>query len=153
MEAARWAASAGNSQPWRFVVTRRGTDDHAALLAALNEGNRAWAGSASLLVLAAAQTVNAEGAPMRWAQYDTGQAAAHLQAQAQVEGLHVHQMGGFDIAAAAAAFDLPAEVEPITVIAIGAHLPDVLPEPYASRETADRTRKPLAELLLRPLPD
>lgn len=152
MEAARWAASAGNSQPWRFVVTRRGTADHAALLASLNEGNRAWAGSASLLVLAAAQSVNAEGAAMTWAQYDTGQAAAHLQAQAQVEGLHVHQMGGFDVAGATAAFELPAGVVPITVIAVGAHTPDVLPEPYASRETAERTRRPLDELLLRPLP-
>ncbi|MCW2603398.1 MAG: nitroreductase [Pseudonocardiales bacterium] len=152
MEAARWAASAGNSQPWRFVVTRRGTPDHDALFATLGEGNRAWAGSASLLVLAAAQTVNAEGAAMKWAQYDTGQAAAHLQAQAQAEGLHVHQMGGFDAAAAAAAFDLPEGVVPLTVIAIGAHSPGVLPEPYASREIADRTRLPLTDVLLRPLP-
>lgn len=152
MEAARWAASAGNSQPWRFLVTRRGSADHAALLATLNEGNRSWAGHASLLMLAATQSVNAQGGPMTWAQYDTGQAAAHLQAQAQVEGLHVHQMGGFDVSGAAAAFDLPEGVVPITVIAIGAHSPDVLPEPYASRETADRTRRPLDELLLRPLP-
>jgi nitroreductase len=153
LEAARWAASAGNSQPWRFLVARRGTPDFDAVFGALTGGNRQWAGAASVLIVAAAQTVNAEGAPMRWAQYDTGQAVAHLQAQAQVESLHVHQMGGFDPAALSASFELPETVEPLTVIAIGTHAPDAdLPEPFASREVAERVRRPLDELLLRPLP-
>jgi nitroreductase len=152
LEAARWAPSASNSQPWRFVAARRGESEFGTLFGTLAAGNQPWAGNASVLLLVAAETVGADGADRPWAVYDTGQAVAHLQTQAQAEGLILHQMGGFDRVAAAAAFALPATVQPLTIIAIGAHDPSVeLAEPYASRESADRVRLPQADLLLRPL--
>lgn len=154
LEAARWAPSAGNSQPWRFGVARRGEPAFEALGAALAAGNQVWARKAAALLLLAAQTRDEAGRPRRWAVYDTGQAAAHLTVQAEAEGLSVHQMGGFDPAAAAEVFALPADLEPLVVLAVGWHDPEAdLPEPYASRERAPRVRLPLAELVLAPADD
>ena len=67
LEAARWAPSAGNSQPWRFLVTRRGEPAHDRLFAALAPGNQAWAGAASALILVAARTTGDDGRPQPWA--------------------------------------------------------------------------------------
>ena len=89
LEAARWAPSSQNSQPWRFLVTRRGEDAHGRLFAALGPGNQAWAGAASALVLVAARTAAEDGGPQPWALYDTGQAVAALVTQAQADGLSV----------------------------------------------------------------
>src|ERR1700757_3883723 len=113
LEAARWAPSAGNSQPWRFLVTRRGEDAHDRLFAALAPGNRAWAGTASALVLVAARTVGEDGDPQPWALYDPGQAFPALVPQAQADGLAVHQMGGFDTAAVRAEFGLGDDLTPV----------------------------------------
>ena len=151
LEAARWAPSAQNSQPWRFLVTRRGDEAHGLLFAALAPGNRAWAGAASALVLVAARTVGDDGRPQPWALYDTGQAVAALVTQAQADGLAVHQMGGFDTAAVRAGFGLGDDLTPVVVVAIGrADHTARLPEPLAARETAPRTRRPLGDLLLLP---
>ncbi|MBV9099207.1 MAG: nitroreductase family protein [Frankiaceae bacterium] len=151
LEAARWAPSAGNSQPWRIGVARRGTPEHAALVDALAPGNAVWAGAASALVLVAVQDVDGEGGVRPWADYDAGQAAAHLSVQAEADGLAVHQMGGFDLDRAGAAFRLPEGTRPLVVIAIGRRDPNaVLPEPFASRETAPRTRLTLDEITLAP---
>jgi nitroreductase len=153
LEAARWAPSANNSQPWRFGVARRGEPVFHALAAALAPGNQVWAQHAGALVLLAAQTVGDDGGERRWAVYDAGQAAAHLTVQAQAEGLAVHQMGGFDPAAAAEVFGLGDDLEPVVVIAIGWHDPEAaLPEPFASRERAPLVRLPLDELVLTPAP-
>lgn len=149
LEAARWAASANNSQPWRFVVARRGDADFATLVDLLAGGNQVWAQHASALVLVAAQTVDSQGALRSHALYDTGQAVAQLVAQAQAEGLVTHQMGGFDATRATAAFALPADLSPVVVVAVGQHDPQaVLPEAYAARENAPRTRLALDELVL-----
>ncbi len=149
LEAARWAPSAQNSQPWRFLVTRRGDEAHGQLFAALAPGNQAWAGAASALILVAARTVGDGGRPEPWALYDTGQAVAALVTQAQADGLAVHQMGGFDTAAVRAGFGLGDDLTPVVIVAIGRldHAPD-LPEALATRETAPRTRRPLSDLLL-----
>ncbi len=147
LEAARWAPSASNSQPWRFAVALRGTASHAAVLAALAGGNRAWAHAASALVVAAAETHDADGAERPWAVYDTGQAVAHLSTQARWEGLSVHQMGGFDVRGIAAL--LPDDVTPLVVLAVGRRDDTVeLAEPFASRESAPRERLPLEALQL-----
>jgi len=151
LEAARWAPSANNSQPWRFGVARRGEPTFDALLEALAPGNRRWAHAASALLLLTTETVGADGSVRQWAAYDAGQAAAHLSTQATVLGLSVHQMGGFDTDAAAAVFALPASLQPLVVIAVGRRSDDVvLDEPFASRETARRERKPMDELVLEP---
>ncbi len=149
LEAARWAPSAQNTQPWRFLVTRRGEESHRRLFAALAPGNQAWAGTASALVLVAARTVGDDGGPQPWALYDTGQAVAALVTQAQADGLAVHQMGGFDSAAVRAEFGLGDTLTPVVVLAIGRRDGTAeLPGPLAARETAPRTRRPLSDLLL-----
>jgi nitroreductase len=151
LEAARWAPSSQNSQPWRFLVTRRGEDAHGRLFAALGPGNQAWAGVASALVLVAARTAAADGGPQRWALYDTGQAVAALVTQAQADGLSVHQIGGFDTAAVRADFGLDSTLTPIVILAIGRRDGTAeLPEPLAAREAAPRARRPLGDLLLLP---
>jgi nitroreductase len=147
LEAARWAPSASNTQPWRFAVARRGTATHTAVFDALAPGNQVWAHAASALIVAAAETVGPDGAERQWAVYDTGQAVAHLSVQAQHEGLAVHQMGGVDRDRLAAL--LPPRVTPIAVLAIGRRdNPARLTEPFAGRETAARERLPLETLRL-----
>jgi nitroreductase len=149
LEAARWAPSASNTQPWRFAVTLRGTAEHAAVLDALAPGNQVWAHAASALVVAAAETVAPDGAPRPWALYDTGQAVAHLSVQAEHEGLAVHQMGGFDRDRVRSVLAAPDSVEPLVVLAVGRRGDlSALPEPLAGRETEPRTRLPLDELLV-----
>jgi nitroreductase len=149
LEAARWAPSASNTQPWRFAVALRGSAEYAAVLDALAPGNRAWAHAASALVVVAAETHGPDGTARPWAVYDTGQAVAHLSVQAQHEGLAVHQLGGFDPDRIAALLAAPCEVTPLVLLAIGRRDDAAqLPEPFASRETAARDRLPLKQLLL-----
>ena len=149
LEAARWAPSASNTQPWRFAVALRGSAEHAAVLDALAPGNRIWAHAASALVVAAAETVAPDGTPRPWALYDTGQAVAHLSVQAEHEGLAVHQMGGFDRDRVRSVLAASDALEPLVVLAVGRRDGTVqLPEPLAGREAAPRTRLPLDELLV-----
>lgn len=148
LEAARWAPSANNTQPWRFVVARRGTDAHAAVVGALLGFNQSWAADAGALVVFA--TVSSlDGKPLAWAAYDAGQAAAHFTVQAHASGLATHQMGGFDRAALAQAFGFGEDLIAVTVMAVGA-LGDIenAPEALRERELAPRTRRPVAESLI-----
>ena len=145
LEAARWAPSANNTQPWRFVVARRGTTEHAQIVAALMGFNQAWAADAAALVVFAA-SASLDGKPLPWAAYDTGQAAAHFTVQAHASRLHTHQMGGFDRAKIAEDFGFGDDIAAVTVMAVGA-LGDVAtaPESLRERELAPRTRRPIAE--------
>jgi nitroreductase len=149
LEAARWAPSANNVQPWRFIVARRGTGAFATVHDAMLGFNQVWADSAAVLIVNIAEIVDPEGKARPWARYDLGQAVAHLTVQAQHEGLHTHQMGGFDAAKLHAAFGLDANLEVVSITAIGV-LGDVdaLPDPLREREVAPRLRKPLDELVL-----
>ncbi|PPF19966.1 nitroreductase family protein [Rathayibacter sp. AY1A7] len=150
LEAARWSPSASNSQPWRFIVARRGTDEFDRIVATLAGFNGAWAGSAAVLVVALAETVDSEGKPRPWAVYDLGQSIAHLSVQAHHEGLHVHQMAGFDKDAVRAAFGVDERFDPVTIAAVGvaADADALANEALRERETAPRTRLPLEELVL-----
>ena len=149
LEAARWAPSANNTQPWRFIVARRGSDAFTTVHDALMGFNQAWADSAAVLIVNIAETADADGKPRPWARYDLGQAVAHLTVQAQHEGLHTHQMGGFDAARLHDAFDLDARLEVVSITAIGVLGDlDTLPDPLREREVAPRLRKPLAELVI-----
>ncbi|MGW9112009.1 nitroreductase family protein [Microbacterium sp. NPDC055683] len=149
LEAARWSPSAYNGQPWRFIVARRGSEAHAAVVSALVEFNQLWASHAPVLVVAVAEVANAEGRANSHAVYDLGQAVAHLSIQAHHDGLLVHQMSGFDADAVRARFGLEERFAPTTVIALG-ELGDVdaLPEALRERETAPRERRPLAETVI-----
>jgi nitroreductase len=154
LEAARWAPSANNSQPGRIGVARRGTREFDELVTSLAPGNARWAKAASALVLVAAQYVGDDGTRRQWADYDAGQAAAHLSVQAEAEGLAVHQMGGFDPDRVGTAFALPAGAKPLVVIAVGRRDPGaVLPEPFAARESAPRSRLTVDEIMLSPALD
>ena len=148
LEAARWAPTAANSQPWRAIVTRRGSAAHAKVLDSLMGFNSAWAGDAALLVVFVAETTR-DDQPMPWALYDTGQAAAHFTVQAHANGLSTHQMGGFDRDAVSAAFELGAEFTPISVMAVG-ELGDIrtASEEMQQRENAPRVRRPIAETVI-----
>lgn len=149
LEAARWAPSAMNVQPWRFIVARRGTATHAAVVESLMGFNQAWAPNASALVVAIAEVRNEAGDEQPWAIYDLGQAMAHFSVQAHAEGLHVHQMAGFDKEAVAKHFGLDDRFLPFTVTAVGDFGDHTaLPEPLQEREVAPRTRRPIAESLV-----
>ena len=138
-EAARWAPSSRNAQPWYFLLTTR-TDPAAyqAMFSLLTESNQQWAASAPVLVLAVMHSLRDNGKPHRWAPYDLGQAVAHLTFQAAAEGLSVHQMGGFSVPKAIEVFRLPPGDEPLTLLAIGT---TTQPAPN------DRTRKPLQDVV------
>lgn len=148
LEAARWAPSANNSQPWRFIVARRGTAAFTTVHEAMAGFNKEWADSAAVLIVNVAEIADAEGKPRPWARYDLGQAVAHLTVQAQHEGLHTHQMGGFDAQAIHDAFGLAENLEVVSITTLGA-LGDVdqLNEVLREREVAPRLRKELAEFV------
>ncbi len=145
-EAARWAPSSSNEQPWRFLVaTRDSSGEHARFLSLLAEANRTWAIHAPLLVLVVAKTISARtGGANLHAWYDVGQGVAHLSIQAVREGLAVHQMGGFDRDRAAAELALPPDYQPVVMLAIGYHDPAArIPDAVRARETAVRKRRPM----------
>ncbi|MCB9766219.1 MAG: nitroreductase family protein [Alphaproteobacteria bacterium] len=149
LEAARWAPSCFNEQPWRLLVaTHREPDAHRALLEALMEGNRVWAHRAPVLILTfARQTFSHNDAPNPHAWHDVGLAMAQLTAQASAEGLVVHQMAGIRRDHIVETFAIPEPYVPVTGLAVG-HPGDAadLPEPLRERELGPRARRPLSEL-------
>jgi nitroreductase len=148
-EAARWAASSSNEQPWRFLVGRRGDETYKKILASLVEFNQSWARSAPVLVLSVAKkTFTGKGSPNRYALHDTGAATATLALQATANGLHAHSMAGFDPEQARASFAIPSDYEMGAVTAVG-YLgdPASLPEHLLKIEMAPRQRKPLEKFV------
>src|ERR1700712_1731645 len=150
LEAARWAPSAGNSQPWSFIVGRRGDDTFTRFHGLLSRGNITWGGRASAVIVTVHQIATGTDLEFKfsdYAAYDLGQAAAHLTVQAHELGLHVHQFAGFDHEATQAEFGVPAHWKVTTGIAIGQLAgPESLDEALAARENAPRTRRPLDEI-------
>ncbi len=149
-EAARWAPSSGNTQPWRFLVADRlrSPERHAALLATLTGKNPAWAGAAPVLVLVAAQMSPGHlEPPDRLACYDTGQAVALLTVQATSMGLSVRQMEGFDRERARTAGQVPAPFEPLVVMAVGytGDPESLVLEKHREAEITPRNRRPISE--------
>ena len=149
LEAARWAPSASNQQPWRLVWARRGEDAFAAIHSALALGNQLWAGNAGALFVVASKDTqtNRDGAevPNRTAGFDTGAAWISVALQAQTMGLAAHAMGGFDREKLAATVRLPEGHTLHCVVAVGEQGPaDALPEDLAAREKPSG-RKPLAD--------
>ncbi|MDQ1702237.1 MAG: hypothetical protein QOF57_1489 [Frankiaceae bacterium] len=147
LEAARWAPSASNWQPARFLVGRRGDATFDAIAGTLTAFNTAWAPDASALIVAVVDTRSPSGDKNHFASYDVGQAVAHLSIEAEHRNLVTHQMGGFDPATLATALGIPDGYTPLTVIAVGRRdMAHRLPELLAERERAARSRKPLAEV-------
>ena len=149
-EAARWAASSMNEQPWRFIVARREeTEAFERLLSCLSEGNRDWATHVPVLALTAAKKTFAHnGKPNATAWHDVGLAAATLTLEATSRGLVVHQMRGILPDQAREAYGIPDDYDVVTAIAIGHPGPaDGLPEKFRDRDARARTRKPLRDLV------
>ncbi len=146
LEAARWAASCFNDQPWSFLVGEKGDGTWQAIHDVLVPANQAWAGSAPVLMLSLAHgSFVRTGKPNRHAQYDVGQAVGGMALQATARGLFVHQMAGFDADAARAAFSIPPAHTPMAAIAVGYGAePDTLPPDLAEREAAPRDRVPVS---------
>lgn len=150
-EAARWAASSSNEQPWRFIVGLRGSETYDKIFASLVPFNQKWAGTAPVLILGTALANFARnGAPNTYALYDLGAAASYITLQAASLGLAAHQMAGFDQAKARELLGLPADCLIGSVTALGYQdEPEKLgDEKLIERELAPRERKPLAEIVL-----
>ena len=148
-EAARWAASSGNAQPWRFLVGRKGSETHLKIAETLGGANRVWAPKAPVLILGTSLAVNAKGGPSPYALYDLGAASALLTLQAAELGMTSHQMAGYDHDAARQALAIPGDYALGTVIALGYQgEPEALGDStLIEREITARTRKPLDEIV------
>ena len=150
-EAARWAPSSNNEQPWAFLVaTKDDPEFHARLLSTLVEFNQTWAKHAPVLAIAVSELEFARsGHPNRNAFYDTGAAVADLTLEATACGLFVHQMAGFDPHKAIELCHIPKGWEPIAAFVIGyPGDPQSLPDTLRERELAPRSRRPLAEFVM-----
>ena len=145
LEAARWAPSAGNSQPWAFIIGRRADPVHDRLTRHLTGSSAAWAPSASLLVanLCHRYVEDTDWEYSEFAHYDLGQAVAHMTLQAQALGLHARQFRAFNRTALAAEFAVPQHWEITTMSAFGRLPPGLptIPEPAAIEPRPPRHRR------------
>jgi nitroreductase len=141
-EAARWAPSSYNAQPWAFILaTREDVGGYTRLLSTLADANRQWAQRAPVLILAVTRLEFDDVVrPNRHAFYDLGQAVANLTVEATSRDLYIHQMGGFDSRLARELFAIPAGFEPVAVLALG-----YVEGP--SEPPSARSRKPLADFV------
>lgn len=144
LEAARWAPSSLNRQPWRFVVARRGESRHQRIVETLSDFNQRWAPKASALVVGVVEADDPARLPT--ATYGLGLAVSQLTLQAEAEGLRSRQMGGFDAAALGAVLGVPDNFEPFVVVAVGEQSATESPDAeVARRDRAPRVRRALAE--------
>jgi nitroreductase len=149
-EAARWAPSSYNEQPWRFLVGHRNSETYQKIFDALVPFNQAWVKTAPVLILGVAKTrFSHNDSPNNYGAYDLGAAAGFMTLQAASIGLATHQMAGFDWAKAREAFDIPEIYAIGSVMALGYHgeLSD-LDEQYHAQEQSPRSRKALSEIVL-----
>lgn len=149
LRAAQWAPSFGNTQPWGFIVAERGDAAHEVLVAHLSRGNSGWVPRASVVLVAATRIgPGPDGKPPSvYAEYDLGQAAAHITLQARRMGLHAHQFAGFDHDAVAERLGVPDDHRVMSGIAVGV-VGDVaeVSERVAARHHRDRVRRGLDEI-------
>ncbi|WP_375436289.1 nitroreductase family protein [uncultured Hymenobacter sp.] len=147
-EAASWAASAMNEQPWRYIYAHHADQENfQKMVDCLVPGNQPWAKNAPVLILALAKTHYDNGTPNGAALHDLGMANGNLSLEATALGLHTHFMGGFDRDRAKELFELPDTLQPTVIIALG-YLgeAELLEEPFLSREKAPRQRKPVSDI-------
>jgi nitroreductase len=147
-EAARWAPSSYNNQPWRFLYARRGSEHWPRFFDLLAEGNQAWAKHAAALVLIVSKTTfDFNGKPSITHSFDAGAAWENLALQGAVQGLVIHAMQGFDYDRARAELKVPEEFAIEAMVVIGRPAPkDTLPEKLQQRESPS-TRRSLGEIV------
>ncbi|MFE5791028.1 nitroreductase family protein [Streptomyces sp. NPDC056503] len=143
LEAARWAPSAGNSQPWGFFTARPGEPEHARVVPHLAPGSARWAVDAGLLVvtLARRHVDDTELLYSEFADYDLGQAVAHMTVQAQAMGLSAHQFRAFDLEGLTEELDPAPGWAVVSMVALGR---------AADAPPGGRERRSVAELLAAP---
>lgn len=151
-EAARWAPSSRNEQPWRFVVTHRehSPEAYQRLFSALGGSNQSWASTAPALILTAVQlVVELTGETNRHAYYDAGQAVGFLTLQAQSQGLAIRQIEGFSHTVAREVCHVPEGFEPAVVMAVGyPGSPEALPsEKHRAAEVTPRKRRKASDFV------
>jgi nitroreductase len=148
-EAARWAPSSSNNQPWRYIfATSNETEKHNKIIDCLAEGNKIWAKDAPLLIVSLAKILTNTGKPYRHNLYDAGAANMAIALQATALGMQAHIMGGFDFEKVKNAFLKEEQLDPVVIIAVG--YPgdiDLLPENLKLKENL-RERLPLESLIL-----
>lgn len=151
LEAARWAPSSYNEQPWSFLLARRGdADEFRQMLECLVEANQAWARHAGVLLLTvAARQFARNGKPNRMAEHDVGLAMGNLSAQATALGLAVHQMAGINPSKARQTYGIPPSHDPLTAVALGYPATSPGETAFAQRDQSPRSRKPLREFVFR----
>ncbi len=146
-EAARWAASSFNEQPWNFIIaTKQKPEEHARLLSCLVEGNQRWARAAPVLMVSVAKlNFDKTGKPNRHAFHDVGLAVQNMIVQATALGLFVHQMAGFSPEKVREIYGVPEGFEPVAAMAIGyGAAKDELPEAFREFDLGARSRKPVS---------
>jgi nitroreductase len=149
-DAAQWAASSYNEQPWRYLVGTRGSETHKKIMEALTPFNRQWAGKAPVLILGVAKTTFSHNdTPNAYAVYDLGAASSYLTLQAAALGLVTHQMAGFDRDAARKLLEIPEGYDFGSVIALGyqGEPAQLANEQTLQQETSPRKRKKLGEFV------
>jgi len=148
-EAARWAPSSANEQPWSFLVaTRDDPQEFSRMLSCLVEGNQIWAKQAPVLMVSVAAKLDRDKDPNAHAWYDVGQAVMSLSVQAMALGLFVHQMAGILPDKIRELYQIPDSHEPVTGLTLGyPGTPEQLSDKLRQRELAARTRKPIGEFV------
>lgn len=142
-EAARWAPSSYNRQPWRFFYALRDDANWDDFLGLLTPGNRSWAANGSVLIVIVSRKVVEDGTESRTHSFDTGAAWQNLALQGTSMGLVVHGMEGFDYEKARTVLSLPRELEVEAMCVVGRYgAEEALPEKYRTRE-APRDREPI----------
>jgi len=148
-EAARWAPSSFNNQPWRFIYARRNTEHWDRLFNLLAEGNKTWAkNSALLVVVISRKNFEYNEEPARTHQFDAGFAWGNLALEAYSRGIVTHAMQGFDYEKARADLEIPTDFEVMAMIAIGKKGPkEILPRELQEKEKLS-DRKPLKDIIM-----
>ena len=149
-EAAKWAPSSRNSQPWRFIFATKEMSDYKVFIDLMSDVNQQWASTAPLLVMPLAQVISTyKNRPNRLAFFEAGMAVGNLLAQATAMDLMVHQMSGYDHERAKETLVIPTRYEPMTIMAIGYKgEPAKLPSDVAAWEQRERTRMEISKFLV-----
>ncbi len=151
-EAAHWAASSMNEQPWLYTYANNADEAafekfHSCLL----PGNIPWTAKASVIILCCAQMTHAaNGKPNKYSFFDCGSSVTTLLLEAAQHGVYGHIMGGFDVEKTKATFGLADNIEPAAFLVLGKlAAPELLEEPFKTRELTPRSRKPLSEVVFK----
>ena len=149
-EAAKWAPSSRNAQPWRFIFATREMADYKTFIDLMTEVNQVWASTAPLLVMPLAQVISTyKNRPNRLAFYEAGMAVGNLLVQATAMGLMVHQLSGYDVERAKETLVIPTRYEPMSIMAIGYKgEPAKLPSDVAAWEQRERNRMEISKFLV-----